>query len=79
VRRFRLAGARPVLDSGGATDETPALAQVNIGQRVAHGKYGEGIVKAVDATTSRTMVTVLFDEGGEKKLDLAMARLRPAG
>ena len=64
VRSFRLGGARPT---------------VREGQRVIHPRYGAGIVTRLEAQASgQKMVNVTFDEGGEKRLALAYARLQPA-
>lgn len=64
VRSFRLGGARPV---------------VREGQRVIHPRYGAGLVTRLEAHASgQKMVNVTFDEGGEKRLALAYARLQPA-
>ena len=63
LRAFKLGGARPV---------------VREGQRVVHPRYGAGLVTRLEPGAGQPMVSVVFDEGGEKKLALAYARLQPA-
>jgi DNA helicase-2/ATP-dependent DNA helicase PcrA len=75
VRRFRVgtarATARAETQPGQAAEP---LLQVREGQRVSHTSWGTGVVVACDGK----FVTVRFDEAGEKRLALSLARLRPA-
>jgi DNA helicase-2/ATP-dependent DNA helicase PcrA len=58
----------------------PALLSVRVGQRVIHPRYGPGLVTRLEpaAGPGAMTVSVAFDEGGEKRLALAYARLQPA-
>lgn len=49
------------------------VADVMVGDRVRHAKFGEGTVKTVDSTAGR--VTVTFDVEGEKTLATRLAKL----
>jgi DNA helicase-2/ATP-dependent DNA helicase PcrA len=78
VRTFRLGQARPGREvSRTETDTVPVLTSVREGQRVIHPRYGAGLVTRFEAG-SKPMVSVTFDDGGEKRLALAYARLQPA-
>ena len=47
-----------------------------IGDKVSHVKFGEGIVKNIEETDKDYEVTVLFDNGDEKVLYQAFAKLK---
>jgi DNA helicase-2/ATP-dependent DNA helicase PcrA len=81
VRHFRLGGARPgqpsPFSAADAGAEPPVLRAVLPGQRVLHPRYGLGLVLRLEPGP-RPMVSVRFDDGDEKRLALAYARLLPA-
>ena len=54
----------------------PEPSAVNIGQRVAHQKFGEGVVLQCDGHGERTRVQVHFAAAGEKWLMLSAANLQ---
>ena len=54
----------------------PEPSTVNIGQRVAHRKFGEGVVLQCDGHGERTRVLVHFAAAGEKWLMLSVANLQ---
>ena len=64
------AAARP----SGMFDSSPAC-PLNIGQRVAHGSFGEGVVLQSEGKGERTRVQVHFAAAGEKWLMLSAAKL----
>ena len=64
--------------SGASQPEPAVLTVVHEGQRVLHGRYGRGVVVGIDQTGPRAFVQVRFDETGEKRLALELARLQPA-
>ena len=72
VRHFRLGGSRVARAA-----EPSALASVREGQRVLHQRYGLGLVTRFE-TGPQPMVSVRFDDGNERRLALAYARLQPA-
>jgi DNA helicase-2/ATP-dependent DNA helicase PcrA len=47
-----------------------------LGQRVHHGKFGEGIVTNCEGQGSHARVEVRFDDAGSKWLVLAYANLQ---
>ncbi len=49
---------------------------VSLGQRVTHGKFGEGVVLQFEGEGARTRVQVNFDAAGAKWLMLAYANLQ---
>jgi DNA helicase-2/ATP-dependent DNA helicase PcrA len=48
---------------------------LKLGQRVRHGKFGEGIVLRSTGSGSHTLIEVNFEQGGTKTLVLAYANL----
>ncbi len=65
------AGADGAGTSGGLTDDAP----LQLGQRVAHASFGEGVVMSCDGHGSRVQVEVNFERVGTKRLMLAYANL----
>ena len=58
-------------------DAAPALlgGGLKLGQRVRHGKFGEGIVMRSSGSGAHTLIEVNFESGGVKTLVLAYANL----
>jgi DNA helicase-2/ATP-dependent DNA helicase PcrA len=54
-------------------DDGPATPQFRAGQRVVHDAFGEGMVLACRAQGDDQIVTVNFEEGGEKRLMASFA------
>ena len=50
----------------------------NIGQNVAHAKFGTGVITDIEGSGAHARVQVNFDEAGSKWLVLAYANLQPA-
>ena len=50
-------------------------APLRIGQRVNHGKFGEGVVLGCEGQGDRSVVRVNFAGAGEKRLMLGYANL----
>jgi DNA helicase-2/ATP-dependent DNA helicase PcrA len=62
---------------GGATAlEEPASHGFRLGQRVRHGKFGDGVILRLDGTGAQTQVEVNFERAGRKVLMLAYANLQ---
>jgi ATP-dependent DNA helicase UvrD/PcrA len=57
--------------------EEDAVDGVRLGQRVRHGKFGDGIVLGVEGQGSHARVQVNFERQGTKWLMLAYANLEP--
>ncbi len=85
--RPRIKVSRPASFGGGrwqpqtqarmaAADSSPAFA---LGQRVAHGTFGEGTVVSYEGNGAHTIVQVNFQDAGSKRLVLAYAGLRALG
>lgn len=70
--RLNAAITRPLASSTLADDDAGGL---QLGQRVRHGKFGEGIVMACEGRGERARVQVNFDDVGSKWLMLGMANL----
>ncbi len=62
---------------GGGVHEEPAADGVRLGQRVRHGKFGEGTVLDLEGQGSHARVQVNFERQGTKWLMLAYANLEP--
>ena len=80
--RLKTTIQRPSLDaaprqqnfrSGAEVPET----NITLGQRVRHGKFGEGVVLNYEGSGSNARVQVNFSEVGSKWLVLSYARLEP--
>jgi DNA helicase II / ATP-dependent DNA helicase PcrA len=61
--------------SGAGIPET----QISLGQRVRHGKFGEGVVLNYEGSGANARVQVNFKEAGSKWLVLSFARLEVIG
>jgi DNA helicase-2/ATP-dependent DNA helicase PcrA len=57
------------------TETSPQLGGVRLGQRVRHGKFGEGIVLNSEGSGAHARVQVNFEHGGAKWLVVAYANL----
>jgi len=74
--RVRATIRRPVSASASARSSTVSAFGFPLGQRVFHGKYGEGIVLQNEGEGSRAQVQVNFENAGSKWLMVAYANLR---
>lgn len=76
--RPRIQVSRPVyMPRRGAVEEEPAPGGVRLGQRVRHGKFGEGVILNLQGQGSHAQVQVNFERQGTKWLMLAYANLEP--
>jgi DNA helicase-2/ATP-dependent DNA helicase PcrA len=80
--RPRIQISRPVYSShrsmSGRVQEDPAsMGGIRLGQRVRHGKYGEGTVLDLEGQGNNVRVQVNFERQGTKWLMLAYANLEP--
>jgi len=71
--RPRVHVARPVFRSPRSEERTPG--GIRLGQRVRHGKFGEGVVLNCEGHGQHARVQVNFESAGAKWLVLAYARL----
>ena len=75
--------ARPASAPYASTNSTPAAASGNsnmpwkIGQSVAHGKFGQGVVVSYEGNANDLRVQVNFGKQGLKWLALEYAKLEP--
>jgi DNA helicase II / ATP-dependent DNA helicase PcrA len=60
-----------------ALDEAPAAGGIRLGQRVRHGKFGEGVILELEGQGSHARVQVNFERQGTKWLMVAYANLEP--
>jgi DNA helicase-2/ATP-dependent DNA helicase PcrA len=68
-----------------AVSESPAAARAastprdsyEIGMRIRHERFGNGIVRKIEGKGDQTRVTVIFDSGGERKFLVYYAPMRP--
>ncbi|HKU14493.1 MAG TPA: UvrD-helicase domain-containing protein [Steroidobacteraceae bacterium] len=76
--RPRIQVSRPVyVPRRGAVEEEPAPGGIRLGQRVRHGKFGEGVILNLQGQGSHAQVQVNFERQGTKWLMLAYANLEP--
>jgi DNA helicase-2/ATP-dependent DNA helicase PcrA len=75
--RPRIQVSRPVYMPRRAMEEEPAPGGVRLGQRVRHGKFGEGVILDLEGQGSHARVQVNFERQGTKWLMLAYANLEP--
>lgn len=59
------------------SQETESINGIRVGQRVAHGKFGEGIVTNLEGNGAHARVEVNFEYAGSKWLVMAYANLQP--
>ncbi|MBV8495267.1 MAG: DNA helicase II [Gammaproteobacteria bacterium] len=74
--RPRVQVARPV-SVGRFRLEEPAAAGVQLGARVRHGKFGEGVILNVEGNGAHARVQVSFERQGTKWLMVQYANLEP--
>jgi len=77
--RLRSVVSRPMFfgrQSGAASGQVDADPQIVLGQRVEHGKYGEGVVLNYEGQGPHARIQVNFDDAGNKWLILSYAKLR---
>ncbi len=67
---------RPLASAGGSNALEPDPGALQLGQRVLHGKFGEGVVLACEGQGERARVQVNFTDAGSKWLILGMAGLQ---
>ena len=72
--RPRLNVAQPSYRRGGSITEDPAFG-VRLGQRVKHGKFGEGIVLSYEGAGAHARVQINFEDSGAKWLVMSYANL----
>jgi len=76
--RPRIQVSRPIyMPRRGAVEEDAAPGGVRLGQRVRHGKFGEGVILNLQGQGSHAQVEVNFERQGKKWLMLAYANLEP--
>ncbi len=80
IAEVRMNGAvqRPYATDTGSSlfDEDEALG-LRMGQRVQHGKYGEGVILQIEGGGDRAKVEVNFPGAGAKWLMVGYANLQP--
>ncbi len=57
----------------------PSYGGFKLGQRVAHEKFGEGVILSFEGDGDRAQVEIRFHNAGIKRLILSMARLQALG
>jgi len=77
--RPRIQVSRPIYSSArrGFVEEEAPTSGMRLGQRVRHGKFGEGIILDLEGQGSHARVQVNFERQGTKWLMLAYANLEP--
>jgi DNA helicase-2/ATP-dependent DNA helicase PcrA len=68
-------GGKPISIAGFSAEQGEA-ADVNVGQRVRHKKFGDGTVTNTEGSGTDKMIEVTFDMAGRKRLMAAYAKLK---
>ncbi|MDX1358960.1 MAG: 3'-5' exonuclease, partial [Clostridia bacterium] len=68
-------GGKPISIAGFSAEQGEA-ADVNVGQRVRHKKFGDGTVTNTEGNGTDKMIEVTFDMAGRKRLMAAYAKLK---
>ncbi len=71
--------SRPLYSPGAQPSKAAAVNGIGVGQRVAHAKFGEGVVTNLEGDGAHARVEVNFEYAGSKWLVMAYANLRPVG
>ena len=64
--------------SSSASMQTESIGGLHVGQRVMHGKFGEGIITNLEGSGAHARVEVNFEYSGSKWLVIGYANLQPA-
>jgi len=77
--RPRIQVSRPIYSQArrGYVEEEVPTTNMRLGQRVRHGKFGEGVILDLEGQGSHARVQVNFERQGTKWLMLAYANLEP--
>jgi DNA helicase-2/ATP-dependent DNA helicase PcrA len=67
------------LETSNDKDATPQSPPFKAGDKVQHGKFGDGIVVSCTTVSGDYEVSVAFVDGGVKRLLQSLAKLQPAG
>ena len=78
LNEVRLGGSIPQMNFSRDISTQENQSGFNLGQRVLHAKFGEGIVLNIEGQGSHTRVQVNFERAGSKWLVLAYAGLQSA-
>ena len=63
--QFSAAASASGYGAGGLLSDTPGVDGFSMGQRVLHGKYGEGVILQFEGSGERAKVQVNFAEGAK--------------
>ncbi len=73
--RPRINVSQPVFRRGGGASEPMDLSGLRLGQRVRHGKFGEGVVLSCEGAGAHARVQINFERAGTKWLVMSYANL----
>ena len=76
--RARAQVSRPYTPAGGSLNQAQEITGFQLGQRVAHPKFGEGVVLNAEGQGAGARIQVNFEAVGSKWLVVAYANLSPA-
>ena len=78
INEIRLGGVTQYAGTGNTEQLQDSHPGIDLGQRVLHAKFGEGVVLNIEGRGSHTRIQVNFEGAGSKWLVLAYAELQPA-
>jgi DNA helicase-2/ATP-dependent DNA helicase PcrA len=69
--------SKPLYSPSPRSHETASVNGVQVGMRVRHGKFGDGVVVNLEGSGVHARVEVNFEHVGGKWLVMAYAKLQP--
>ena len=70
--------SQPLYSPSSTSMETDSIGGLRVGQRVTHGKFGEGTITNLEGSGAHARVEVNFEYSGSKWLVISYANLSPA-
>ncbi len=71
--------SKPLYSPSPPSHETASVNGIQVGMRVRHGKFGDGVVVNLEGSGAHARVEVNFEHVGGKWLVMAYAKLQPIG
>ena len=71
--------SKPLYSPSPRSHETASVNGIQVGMRVRHGKFGDGVVVNLEGSGAHARVEVNFEHVGGKWLVMAYAKLQPIG
>lgn len=76
MSKFKRVKTPSTMRDGGSVNQSGDIADIKVGNRVEHAKFGIGVVVALEPTSTDTKATIEFSNIGKKTLLLKFAKLK---